>query len=128
MSTTPDGDAGAPRNSISITGGTFQGSAIGIGHTHQHGATIGAVAGPADLRELLTGHAAEIIAAGRSGDDRAAIQHEIGAMERELGRAEPNGPVVKSRWQAVLESLDGVVKASGSLAQVTELVNRIFGA
>jgi hypothetical protein len=124
MTASPDGN---PGNSISITGGTFQGSAIGIGHTHQHGATIGAVAGPADLRALLAERAPEIVELGPA-DDRSGIRHEIDAIDRELGRDEPSGPVVKSRWETVLSVLDSAVKAGSRLSEITDLVHKVFGA
>lgn len=117
-----------PGNSISITGGSFQSSAIGIGQVHQRNTTIGAESSASELRALLADHAVELAALGRTADDRDEIQHEIRAIDRELEQEDPSGPVVRSRWQAVLDALDGVLRAGGKLSEITDLMHKVFGA
>ena len=93
------------RRSVKITGGTFQGSAIGIGHTEQHGATFGPEPDLADLRTLLAEAREQILAGGADDDKRARIAHELREIDEELAADKPDGPAVRTRWNAVLKVL-----------------------
>lgn len=114
------------RNSIKITGGTFQGNAIGIGHTEQLGDTIGATAGIDELRARISAQSDEIVALGRDEDQRAELRDELRRIQQELSAATPDGSAVKSRWKAVLAVLDAALAASTKIAGITALVRDIF--
>jgi hypothetical protein len=114
-------------NSINISGGTFHGNAVGIGHVEHHGAAIEATTGLAQLREMLALNAAEIVALGRGADEQADLRHEVRKIEKELETDEPDGAVVRTRWKSVLAVLDGALAAGTKIAGITELVHKVFG-
>jgi hypothetical protein len=113
--------------SIKITGGTFNSSAIGIGRIEQRVVTVGSDSGLAELRAMVAAHAAEIVALGRDEDRRDEIRHELRKIEQELGGEAPDGSAVKTRWKAVLAVLDGALDATRKVADITDLVQRVFG-
>jgi len=115
------------RRSIKITGGTFQGSAIGIGRTEQHGAAFRASATVEDLRTALAAGSAEIVALGRDEDERNDLRHELRKIEKELQGDEPEGAAVRTRWKSVLAALEGVRTAGTAVVGITELVRQLFG-
>jgi len=114
-------------NSINISGGTFHGNAVGIGHVEHHGAAIDTAAGLAQLREMLAQNAAEIVALGRGEDEQTDLRHEVRKIEKELAIEEPDGAVVTTRWKSVLAVLDGALAAGTKIAGITELVYKVFG-
>jgi hypothetical protein len=112
---------------VNITGGTFQGSAIGIGHVEQHGATFGPDARLADLRAMVTDASDDIVAAGADDEERSDLRHELRKIERELATENPDGSAVRARWNSVLAVLDGALAAGSKIAGITELVHQLFG-
>ncbi|SHN76880.1 hypothetical protein SAMN05660350_02453 [Geodermatophilus obscurus] len=113
------------RNSIEISGGSFQGSAIGIGHVEHHG--VVAQGSVADLRTALAASAPELIGHGRNEEDEAEIRHEIRKIDQELAAPEPDGAAVKTRWKSVLSALGDAATASEQIARITDLVTELFG-
>lgn len=116
------------RNLIKITGGTFSQSAIGIGRTEQHGSAVGSAVRLADLRTELAARHDEIVAHGRSAEEREDLRHELRKIREELNKDEPDGPAVKSRWRSILEVLEGALVAGTTITGITELVRQVFGA
>ncbi len=114
-------------NFINISGGSFQGSAIGIGHVEQHGSAIDTGAGLAELRALLARKSDEIVALGRDDDERAELSHELRKIEKEIATPEPDAAAVRTRWKSVLALLEGVLTAGTKIAGITELIQKIFG-
>jgi hypothetical protein len=112
---------------INITGGTFQGSAIGIGHVEQHGAAFGSDERIADLRTMIAAARDDIIADGANDEERADLRHEVRKIERELAAEKPDGSAVQTRWKSVLAVLDGALAAGSKIAGITELVHQVFG-
>jgi hypothetical protein len=113
------------RNSIDISGGNFEGNAIGIGHVEHHGVVT--QASVADLRAALAAAAPEIIGRGRDEDEQAEIRHEVRKIEQELSAPEPDGAAVKTRWKSVLSVLGDAVTVSEHIARITDLVVGLFG-
>jgi hypothetical protein len=115
------------RRTVKITGGTFQGSAVGIGHVEQHGATFRPDRSLDDLRRLLDETREQILDSGADDEKRARIAHELREIDEELADDEPDGLAVRTRWNSVLKVLDGALAAGTKIAGITELVHKIFG-
>ena len=113
------------RNTIRISGGTFQGSAVGIGHVEQPGYAAGPSV--AALRAALAAVAPALVESAGSEDDRADIRHEIRKIDQELAVPEPDAAAVRSRWKSVLAVLGEALAAGEQVARITELVRTLFG-
>jgi len=112
-------------NSIHISGGSFQGSAVGIGHVEQHGYAPGSSV--ADLRAALAAAAPELVSLGETEEDQAGIRHEIRKIDQELDADEPDGAAVHTRWKSVLAVLGGATAAGEQVVKITELMRTLFG-
>ena len=120
-------------NTVNITNSTLRNSAV-AGRDAVHGGTGEQRA--ADLT-ILRAALAEIgtqiaeRATGGSADadagDPADAAYELRKMDQELAAEEPDGDAVRFRWKSVLAALDGVVAAGGRIAQVSDLVHKLFG-
>lgn len=111
-------------NRITVTGGTFTGSAVGIGRTEVHNA--GAVS-VGDLREALRAHHDEIVALGRDDAGRRRVAGHIEQVVEELEAPEPDKDVVRGGWKSVLKVLGTGAAAAEGLTKVTDLVTALFG-
>ncbi len=125
MSSTPD------RNSIKVTGGTFNGVALGIGRTVQHGAVrVGDVAADEQLDRLriALGDARDsIVAAAGTEKGRSELAYEVHKIEEELAEPKPDAANVRSRWAQVQKVLDPLAATTKNIAQITNLVTTLFG-
>jgi hypothetical protein len=115
------------RDTFNISNNQFNNSAVvnhGViygGDIDQRGADLRA------LREAVAEARQEIVGQATDPGDRADAEHELGKIERELRGEEPDGPTVRLRWNSVLAVLDGAVAAGGRIAQVSDLVHKLFG-
>jgi hypothetical protein len=115
-------------NRISITGGTFTGSAIGnedVRVTNAQGAeqmTVGA------LRSTLAAAREEIIALGEDEQQRAGVRSGIEQVEEELSTEHPDGDVVRGGWKRVMRVLEGGAQASESVAKTWQAISSLFPA
>ncbi|MGH3870592.1 MAG: hypothetical protein ACRDSR_03590 [Pseudonocardiaceae bacterium] len=120
----------APQAAMSITGGTFIGSAVGQANTISHNTiAVGVVASQASLDDLRAAIAAvrdDLIAAAADPAGQADVCYEVGKIEEELAGAEPEGAVVRSRWAQVGKMLGPLAAASGHIAQITNLITKVF--
>jgi hypothetical protein len=117
--------------SMNITGGTFIGSAVGQHNkVSRNTIVVGSVQSQAsldDLRAAITATRDDLIAAAADPAVQADVRYEIGHIEGELAGEEPNGTVVRSRWAQVNKVLGPLAAASGHLAQITDLITKVFG-
>lgn len=113
----------------SFRGGDFRGAHFGDEHgTHNVYHFPAAQADLlTDLREALDDdRVARIVALGRTGDDRAALAHELAATRRALAVDEPDGAAVRTRWSAVLAVLGTALAMNADVAQITQFVLELF--
>lgn len=115
------------RSRISISGGTFHQSAVGIGSVRQNNVSGSGGASTEDLRSLLTELRGHIVALGRDEQDRDAIARRVDQMKNELSEAEPEADIVRGGWKSVLKVLDAGARASESISKITDLVGALFG-
>jgi hypothetical protein len=117
-------------NSVNITNSTLHNSAV-AGRDAVHGGTgEQRAADLATLRAALAEAGKEIAERSAGGADAGAAAdaaYEARKMEQELRAEEPDGETVRFRWKSVLAALDGVVAAGGRIAQVSDLVHKLFG-
>lgn len=120
-----------PRGTMNLTGGTFIGSAVGQDNTVSHNTImVGEVPAPASLEDLRAAIAAareELVGAAGSPEAQAEVRYEVRKIEDELAEEDPEGPVVRSRWEQVGKVLGSVATASGNIAKITDLVTKVFG-
>ncbi len=120
-----------PRETVNISGGTFTASAVGQRNKVTHNTvSVGAVSAQASLDDLRAAVAAareELVKAATSPNVQAEVGYEVSKIEEELAREEPAGPVVRGRWEQVSKVLGPLAAASGSVAQITELIIKVFG-
>jgi hypothetical protein len=112
-----------------VYGRDFHGTNIGNEHNTQHN-YYGSVTGTATLdalRAALAEHADRVVALGRTGDEQAALRHEIAATRRELAVDPPDAAVVRNRWQAVLAVLGTALAMNADVAQISQFVMDLFG-
>jgi uncharacterized protein YfaP (DUF2135 family) len=115
-------------NKITVTGGTFTGSALSNEHAEVH------ITGPVspvtvgDLREALQAYRDDIVALGHDDAARARVAGRIEQVAEELETTEPDADVVRGGWKSILKTLDASARAAESLTKVTELVTALFGA
>ena len=114
-------------NKITVSGGTFTGSAVGIGHvTLQNSGTSSQITVD-DLRQALRSHHDEIVALARDDVERARVAGRIEQVAEELDAAEPEADVVRGGWKSVLKALDVGARAADSVAKITDLVTGLVG-
>lgn len=120
-----------PPATTNVTGGTFIGSAIGQGNTVSNNIiTVGDVSVPATLDVLRTAIDAardELVRTAGNPDAQAEVRYELRKIEQELDEQEPQGAVVRSRWEQVAMVLSPLAAASGAIAQITDLITKVFG-
>lgn len=120
-----------PPGTMNVTGGTFIGSAIGQGNTvSNNNITVGDVrvhAALDDLRTAIDAARDEIVRTAGNPDAQAEVRYELRKIEQELNEDEPQGAVVRSRWEQVATVLGPLAAASGAIAQITDLITKIFG-
>jgi hypothetical protein len=115
-------------NRVTISGGTFTGSAIGnenVQVTSVHGAEEVTVGG---LRATLADARAEIVALGEDARQRARLRSGIDQVEEELRTEQPDGDVVRGSWKRVLRLLDAAGQASESVARIGQAITSLFPA
>jgi hypothetical protein len=116
------------RNEIRVSGGTFTGSAVGIGQTAVHNSGTVAQVTLGDLLEALAARRDEIVALGRDDADRRRVAGRIEQVVEELDASEPDADVVRGGWKSVLKALDVGARAAESVSTITDLVSSLFGA
>lgn len=118
-------------SSMTVTGGMFIGSAVGQGNTVSNNEiTIGDVQAPVsvdDLRNAIAAARDELIRAAEDPDSQAVVRYGIRTIEGELAKDQPQGAEVRSRWNLVTEVLNPLAVASGIVAQITDLITKVFG-
>jgi hypothetical protein len=115
-------------NRISITGGTFTGSAIGneqVQVTNTGGVEQVTVE---DLRSSLAEAREEIIGLAEDPDQRSRLRVQVAQVEEELRADEPDGDVVRGGWKRVMRVLDGGAQASESVAKIWQAISSLFPA
>ncbi|GAA1862519.1 hypothetical protein GCM10009836_48520 [Pseudonocardia ailaonensis] len=112
---------------ITISGGTFAGSAIGIGKVTVNNGDVQQVTVD-DLRSALAGGRQKLLDAAPDETSRARVATAVEELQEELEVPEPDGDVVRGGWKRVLRLLDGGAKAAESIATITELVSSLFGS
>jgi hypothetical protein len=114
------------RGEITITGGTFTGSAVGVGEVRVTNAgpsttTIG------DLQGLLTAERARLVGAAPTPEAGEKVSSAVEALEDELASSEPDGETVRGTWKRIQKLIDGGASVAGSVAKISEAVGTIFG-
>jgi hypothetical protein len=116
---------------MTVTGGTFIGSAVGQGNKASHNTiTVGGVQKQVSLDDLRSAIAAardELVRAAEGSDAQTEVRYEIHKIEQELAEEKPQGLIVRSRWEQVVKVLGPLAAASASIAQITELIMKVFG-
>lgn len=113
------------RSKITITGGNFTQSAVGIGSIHQHNDARQATAG--DLRSALADGREEIVALGRDDAEQARLAHGVDQIQEELSAPKPDADIVRGGWKSVLKVLDAGAAATASIVKISELIGSLFG-
>jgi hypothetical protein len=113
---------------ITVSGGTFTNSAIGIGRIEQHNTAGTQQVTVSDLRTALREHADEIVALGRDDAERESLRAKVSDLESETAEAEPDGDIVRGTWKSVLKVLEGAAAAATSVGTITDLVGTLFGS
>ncbi len=116
-------------NSMTVNGGSFVGSAVGAGTNIQAGTTTVGESRTGqlnDLRRTLVGAREQILAAAATPDGRAVLRYELQQIEEALAAPEPEGPVVRSRWEQVRKAI-GPLAVTANMAQITTLIITLFG-
>lgn len=122
---------GKPAHETMTNTGTFIGNAV-FGRNNKvdnNTITVGDVQASAsidDLRNAIAAARDELVRAAESPDAQAEVRYEIRKIEQELTEEEPRGVVVRNRWEQVAKVLDPLVVASNSVAQITELITKVF--
>lgn len=122
---------GKPAHEKMTNTGTFIGNAV-FGRNNKvnnNTVTVGDVQAPAsidDLRNAIAAARDELVRAAEGPDAQAEVRYEIRKIEQELAEEEPRGVVVHSRWEQVATVLGPLAAASGSVAQITELITKVF--
>ena len=114
-------------NKITVSGGTFTGSAVSNEHAEVHTGTVSQVT-VGDLRAALRDHRDQIVALGRDDDERRRVAGRIEQVVEELEAPEPDADVVRGGWKSVLKVLDVGARTAESITQITDLVTALFGA
>ena len=114
-------------NKVTVTGGTFTGSAIGNGRVEVHNGPVSQVT-VGDLREALRAHHDEIVALGRDESERRRVAGRIEQVVEELEAPAPDADVVRGGWKSVLKVLGAGAAAAEGLTKVTDLVTALFGS
>lgn len=122
---------GKPAHETMTNTGTFIGNAV-FGRNNKvdnNTITVGDVQASAsidDLRNAIAAARDELVGAAEDPEAQAEVRYEIRKIEQELTEEEPRGVVVRSRWEQVAKVLDPLVVASNSVAQITELITKVF--
>lgn len=114
-------------NKITVSGGTFTGSAVSTEHAEVHNAGPVSSITVDDLRDALRAYRDEIVALGRDDVERTRVDGRIEQVLEELEAPEPDSDVVRGGWKSVLRALDAGAGAAESLTKVTDLVTTLFG-
>ena len=122
---------GKPAHGMMMNTGTFIGNAaFGSNNTVSNNTiTAGEVQTSVsidDLRKSIAAARDELVRAVEDPDAQAVVHHEIRAIEGELGKDQPRGPVVHSRWETVSEVLSPLAAASGIVTQITDMIIKVF--
>lgn len=119
------------RKTMTVTGGTFIGSPVGWNNKVSYNTiTVGDVqtsASIADLKKAIASMRDDLVAAAKAVDAQAEVSYEIRKIEQELAGEQPRGAVVRSVWERVSEVLSPLAAASGIIAQITDLITKVFG-
>jgi hypothetical protein len=111
--------------------GTFIGSAVGQGNSVSNNTiTVGEVHAQASLDELRNAIAAtrdDLVGAAEDPDAKAVVRYLVRTIEGELAKDQPRGAEVRSRWDEVSGMLSPLAAASGIVAQITDLITKVFG-
>ena len=121
-------------NSVNINGGTFSGSsAFSAGDHNTVTGSIGAGARPTpdDLGATLRDVRNQLVAAGRTPDERQEIADELGSILKELAKDSPAPAKVRGRWSVVASILGAAAAAGTAIAdttgKITEMITAVFG-
>jgi hypothetical protein len=114
-------------NKITVSGGTFTGTAVGIGHIAVHNSGSVSQVTVGDLREALAAHRDELVALAGDDAGRRRVAGRIEQVVEELDAPEPDGDVVRGGWKSVVRALDVGARAAESIAKITDLVTALFG-
>lgn len=122
---------GIPHETMRVAG-TFIGNAtIGSNNKVSHNTiTVGGVQGQAsldELRRVIVAARDDLVGAAGGPDAQAEVRYEIRKIEQELSAEEPQGVVVRGRWDQVVTTLGSLAAVSGSIAQITDLITKVFG-
>ena len=113
---------------ITVSGGNFSGSAVGIGDVRVHNIGGTHQVTPYDLRSALAASRAEIVALGRDDAECRTLANQIDQVTQELTAAEPDGDIVRGGWKSALKILDSGGAAADSISKITDLVSSLFGS
>ncbi len=118
-------------SSMTVTGGTFIGSAVGQGNkVSDNTITVGEVQTSAsvdDLRKAIAAARDELVRAAEDPEAQAVVRYGIRTIEGELAKEQPQGAEVRSRWNLVSEILSPLAAVSGIVAQITDSIVKVFG-
>lgn len=123
---------GNPMPETMTNTGTFIGNAaLGTHNTVSNNMiTVGDVQVSASidhLRSVIAGARDDLVRAADGPDTQAVVRHEIRTIEGELAKDQPRGGVIRDRWDQVSEVLGPLATASGIVAQITDLITKVFG-
>lgn len=115
-------------NRISITGGTFAGSAIGNEHVQVTNTSGVEQVTIEVLRSSLAVAREEIVGLAADPTQRSRLRAQIAQVEEELRVDEPDGDVVRGGWKRVMRMLDGGAQAAESVAKIWQAISSLFPA
>jgi len=113
-----------------VVGGSIIGSAIGDGSVVAN-STINwngdaSAASLHDLRAAIASLQAEVDAAGGEFTDTEEVKSELGQLEKEVNKDEPDGEMVRVRWKLV-QKLLGPLENVAKIAQLTDRILTLIG-
>ena len=120
-----------PRATMTVTGGTFIGSALGQSNkVSRNTIAVGSVQPRApleDLRKAIATAREKLIGLAGSPETQADVRYEIRKVEEELAADEPERAVVRSRWEQIAKALGPLATTSANIMQITDLITKVFG-
>jgi hypothetical protein len=115
-------------NRMTITGGTFTRSAVGVENVHVHNAGGEQHLTVDDLRAALAAGRADILDAARDDMARKALASRVDALSEELEADEPDGEIVRGGWKSVRKLLETGAQAAETITKITDMVGALFGS
>jgi hypothetical protein len=126
-------NGGKPTHETMTNTGTFIGNAaIGSNNTVSNNTIrVGDVQASSgsidDLRSAIEAGRDDLVRAADGPDAQAVLRYLIRTIEDELAKDQPRDAEVRSRWDEVSGMLSPLAAASGIVAQITDLITKVFG-